>query len=174
MKIRAFPATLVGLAAVLAWSCTQISGVNDLKVLNADSDQTLTECNGQWNLCAAGQAPFCGNNGPFVCCDAEQATFCDIEGDGYGCWPAGTDCSSITQCGQDWVACAEGETGHCSADGEWACCGSDEPKYCAVDSAAPACWPANTDCSTIAKCGSDWLGCASGKSLDCSQGVCVK
>lgn len=103
---------------------------------NVDCD-TITLCGDRWGACPPESLPYCPDTGDLtckpcpagaaqhetrsgvpVCCDDTRPLFCDENDAGYpgGCWPAVTDCASITFCGDDWGACPVGEQPHCIGD----------------------------------------------------------
>jgi hypothetical protein len=97
------------------------------------------------------------------------------------CWSAGTDCSTLTKCGNDFKSCTSpGAHFDCT---QMTCvgpagmeCGQPEfPVSCpGLDDVPKLCWSAGTVCSTISRCGNDFKSCVSpGYRFDCTQQRCV-
>jgi hypothetical protein len=101
------------------------------------------------------------------------------------CWSAGTDCSTIAKCGDQFRSCTSANAHYDCAemrcvvsgggDGGLECGDPAFPVSCPATSEVPQlCWSAGTACSTISRCGSDFKSClAPGFHFSCADQRCV-
>jgi hypothetical protein len=103
------------------------------------------------------------------------------------CWSAGTNCSSITKCGDQFRSCTSpNATYSCaemrceftssSGDGGVTECGDPAfPVACPATAEVPRlCWSPGTICSTLNRCGNDFKSClAAGYKFSCTEMRCV-
>lgn len=100
------------------------------------------------------------------------------------CWSAGTACSTITKCGNDFVSCTSANAHyecaemHCVLsvpDGGTECGDPTFPVSCPATADVPKlCWSPGTVCSTVGKCGNDFNSCLSaGYHFSCTDHKCV-
>src|SRR5215471_8625593 len=103
-----------------------------------------------------------------------------------GCWTAGTDCSSIRNCGGTQHGCSAGYVFDCAANHcALSCnptCSCTDPMYpvLCMGMGSPAdggtttdCWMATTDCSTVTNCNGSYHACTTGFRYDCATSRCV-
>jgi len=103
------------------------------------------------------------------------------------CWSAGTDCSTIAKCGDQFKSCTAANAhydctemrcvfGNSTGDGGTSACGDPAfPVSCPARGDVPAlCWSAGTVCSTLVRCGNDFKSClAPGYHFSCTENKCV-
>jgi hypothetical protein len=103
------------------------------------------------------------------------------------CWSTGTDCSTVTKCGNDFRSCnAPNSHFDCSTmtcvsstagDGGAVaqCSGTGFPVACPAKDDVPAlCWSPGTVCSTISRCNNEFKSCqAAGYHFSCALFMCV-
>jgi hypothetical protein len=103
------------------------------------------------------------------------------------CWSAGTDCSTVTKCGDQFRSCTSPNarfdctemrciTGTSTGDGGLAECGDPTyPVSCPATADVPKlCWTPGTICSTIGRCGNEFKSCqAAGYRFSCTEQKCV-
>jgi hypothetical protein len=104
------------------------------------------------------------------------------------CWSAGTACSTITKCGDQFRSCNDPAfhydcaSNTCvkptSGDGGAVadCPDMLYPVACPSRGDVPAlCWSAGTICSTINRCGNDFKSCqAAGYTFSCTANMCLR
>lgn len=139
--------------------------------------------------CPEGSAQYTTSSGKTVCCAADNAQFCDENAEGYpgGCWPVGTACDTITECGGQYSSCppetlpycnndqlqcfecSENASVHYTASGKPFCCGVDFPTFCDENQQGypGGCWQAGVDCRTVVQCEGTWAACGSGLVVLC-------
>lgn len=122
--------------------------------------------------CPDGTEEFVDGNGEPQCCGGETPQWCPPSGEGFAgaCQVAGTDCTTLKQCGKGWHACPSGLTSHCSGDGETVCCGGASPTWCPPDGATLGiCAQAAADCGQTLDCGEGFAACDVGQEAHCTS-----
>jgi hypothetical protein len=122
---------------------------------------------------------------PSPCMDPAYPVSCPARNDVPAiCWSTGTDCSTVTKCGDQFRSCLSASTHfdcaqmtcvpNAGVDGG-AACGPDYPVSCPAKGDVPGlCWSTGTVCSTIGRCGNDFKSCqAAGYHFDCTQQRCL-
>ncbi len=102
------------------------------------------------------------------------------------CWETDTDCSSVTNCGGDWIACSntqsqDGKAVDCTVKGcvpTAATCAGDAnyPVFCpARHGVGPACWSPGTVCASVVHCANlgDKSCSGAGEAVDCVNNKCL-
>jgi hypothetical protein len=125
---------------------------------------------------------------PSVCSDPAYPKYCPATPDVPAiCWSAGTECSTITKCGNDYRSCLSPNFRYdCAAN---SCVSSTVgdggvvaqcpdmlyPVACPAKGDVPAlCWSPGTICSTLNRCGNDFKSCqAAGYTFSCTANMCV-
>jgi hypothetical protein len=123
---------------------------------------------------------------PSPCPDPNFPVSCPGLGDVPAlCWSAGTACSSVAHCGNDFRSCTSASAhfdcaqmtcvSGSTADGGVECGDPAFPVSCpAVGDVPKLCWSAGTICSTIGRCGNDFKSCLmSGYHYSCATQACV-
>jgi hypothetical protein len=127
-----------------------------------------------------------GGGTPSACSDPAYPVSCPAHGDVPAiCWSPGTDCSTLTKCGDQFRSCTSA-TSHfdCAAmrcisaaesDGGTGCGDPAYPVACPAHGDVPdLCWSSGTICSTIGRCGNDFKSClGAGYHFDCTVQRCV-
>lgn len=124
---------------------------------------------------------------PSVCSDPAYPQMCPMRGEVPAiCWSAGTACSTIVKCGDQFRSCnSPTATYDCASnacvvsgsteDGGTSSCAEPYPRFCPGKGDVPAiCWSKNTVCSTIGRCGNDFKSCElAGFHFSCGDNKCV-
>lgn len=141
-------------------------------------------------FCPKGSEEHTSSSGKTFCCPQKAPLFCDETSDGYegGCWEEEADCSTLIECGGEWIACPEESLSYCDDDGQVVCiscpkssekyetsqgmpvcCPKDFPVFCDAMSNGyeGGCWGAGIDCDTIDTCQDEWRACPEGTTLLC-------
>ena len=149
---------------------------------NTSDDDTATDTETVQMYCPDGSEKHTTASGSVVCCSENFPVFCDENESGYAgsCWNDGVDCGTLTLCGGDWHACAEGSLPYCDAEenflcypcgdgstpyttasGRPVCCDSERPTFCDEndDGYQGGCWADGVDCDTITLCDGHYLAC---------------
>jgi hypothetical protein len=129
-----------------------------------------------------------GGGTPSPCPDPKYPASCPARNDVPSiCWSAGTICSTIAKCGDQFFSCTTpGAHYDCaemrcvydsSGDGGAAVeCGDPAfPVSCpAIGDVPKLCWSSGTVCSSLIRCGTEFKSClASGYRYDCATFKCV-
>jgi hypothetical protein len=138
------------------------------------------DCGDECLSCAASERPFCGSNGPNRCCAPDLPVFCDRVGLGTGCWPAGTDCSTMTRCGAATFACQVDVWVECDSSGTGYCCDVERAFFCDSDLASSVCAGcyaseySDRDCRTATYCAARGACgiCETGYHVNCADWTC--
>lgn len=133
---------------------------------------------GELDACTTGFDAFVDATGTLVCCGGEQPAWCPANEAGYGggCWPAGSDCNALLQCGKGWDLCSTEQTGYCNGEGTATCCGPGAHAWCGPNGEHGGfCAPEGSDCSTAIQClDSAWLVCPQGQSSHCTADAALE
>jgi hypothetical protein len=112
-------------------------------------------------------------------CFADRPLYCPaLGGLDWGCWPANTACSTVTQCGDQPKSCASAaQAFDCATQTciESPCKKPEFPQYCSASGDVPgSCWEKDTRCSTVTLCGDQGISCNADRSVpDCALQKCV-
>jgi hypothetical protein len=128
-----------------------------------------------------------GGGTPSTCSDPAFPMSCPARNDVPSiCWSAGTLCSTIAKCGDQYFSCITPNTHYdctekrcvydaAGVDGGVECGDPNFPVPCpAVGDVPKLCWTRNTVCSTLVRCGNDFKSCqAAGFRFSCTELKCV-
>jgi len=129
-----------------------------------------------------------GGGTPSPCPDPSFPVSCPARNDVPAiCWSAGTECSTIAKCGDQFRSCTSPNARYdcaemrcvsssSSGDGGVECGDPSFPVSCPATSDVPKlCWSPGTVCSTIGRCGNEFKSClAAGYRFSCSEQKCVQ
>jgi len=157
---------------------------------NAATDASATGSTGGSTGGGYGGSPggYGGSGGgtPSPCMDPAYPVSCPANnGVPAICWSAGTDCSTLTKCGDQFRSCLSASTHfdctqmtcvpNAGVDAGPECGDPSYPVPCPErGDVQKLCWSNGTICSTISRCGNDFKSCkAAGFHFDCTQQRCV-